>query len=453
MIFSILISIIVAAVLVVVIMTIRGLNKGKTDAKNVTQKIQKKGKSAILKEAEKKLAHDPHNVPALELIGDLYYGEKNWEKIWNVYKTLYDISSAHVEVDVAKCTMRMGIAAFHLDKLEEATKSLLLSLKKNPENFETNFFLAKAFYKAGTYDKAIYCLKKAKVLQPENNDVNELMGLSLFKFQKYRESLPFLKRVLDEKPDDKELLFDMAIAMSECGMGDKALKVFVHLRPDPVYGPQACLEAGKMHERNKDFAGAVKDYEIAMKFADMPENIALQIKYRLGNTRIQMNDIDKGLQVLKQIQATKAGYKDVDQLVARYSELNQNKNLQTYLLSGTSDFVALCRKFISVYYKDAFVKVEDVQVASESVEIVGTIENAKWESKQIFRFYRTQNVIGDIYIREFHGKIRDTKCDTGFCVTMGSFSESAHKYTEGRPIDLIEKEELVKILKKINMFN
>lgn len=453
MIFSILISVIVAAFLVVILMALRGIKKNKEKPNNVTERIQKKGKSAIIKEAEKKLAHDPHNVLALELIGDLYYSEKNWEKVWNVYKTLYDISSAHVEVDVAKCTMRMGIAAFHLDRLEEATKSLLLSLKKNPENFETNFFLAQAFYKAGTYDKAIFCLKKAKLLAPDNNDVNELLGLSLFKFQKYRESLPFLKRVLDEKPDNKELLFDMAVAMSECGMGDKSLKVFMHLRPDPVYGPQACLESGKMHERVKDFANAVKDYEIALKLENIPENIALQIKYRLGTTCIQMNDISKGLQYLKQIQAQKTGYKDVEQLVSRYSELNQNKNLQTYLLSGTSDFVALCRKFISVYYKDAFVKVEDVQVASESVEIVGTIENSKWEAKQIFRFYRTQNIIGDIYIREFHGKIRDTKCDAGFCVTMGSFSESAHKYIEGRPIDLIEKEELVKLLKKINMFN
>ena len=122
-------------------------------------------------------------------------------------------------------------------------------------------------------------------------------------------------------------------------------------------------------------------------------------------------------------------------------------------MSGTSDFVALCRKFITTYYKDSFVKVEDVQVSSETVEIVCAIENPKWESKQLFRFYRTQNVIGDIYIREFHGKIRDAKCDQGCCVTMGSFSESAHKYTEGRPIDIIEKDELVKILKKINMFN
>lgn len=452
MIFSVLIAVIVAAVLVVVIILVRG-TKRKTLVQDVSQRIQKKGKSAILKEIEKKLARDPHNVNALETIGNIYYSEKNWEKVWNVYKTLFDISTAHVEINIAKCTLRMGIAAFYLQKNEDAIASLMTSLKKEPENFDCNFYLGQALYNAGTYDKAIYCLKKARIIQPENIKINALLGQCLFKAQKFRDSLPFLKKVLDEHPDNKEILYDMAVAMSEVGMGDKAIKVFMHLRPDPQFGAQSCLEAGKIHERNKNFQEAVKDYEIALKLQNVPDQIMLQIKYRLGNTWIQLNDISKALIYLKQVQAIKSGYKDTDQLVARYSELNQNKNLQIYLMSGTSDFVALCRKFITTYYKDSFVKVEDVQVSSETVEIVCAIENPKWESKQLFRFYRTQNVIGDIYIREFHGKIRDAKCDHGCCVTMGSFSESANKYTEGRPIDIIEKDELVKILKKINMFN
>lgn len=452
MIFSVLIAVIVAAVLVVVIILVRG-TKRKTLVQDVSQRIQKKGKSAILKEIEKKLARDPHNVNALETIGNIYYSEKNWEKVWNVYKTLFDISTAHVEINIAKCTLRMGIAAFYLQKNEDAIASLMTSLKKEPENFDCNFYLGQALYNAGTYDKAIYCLKKARIIQPENIKINALLGQCLFKAQKFRDSLPFLKKVLDEHPDNKEILYDMAVAMSEVGMGDKAIKVFMHLRPDPQFGAQSCLEAGKIHERNKNFQEAVKDYEIALKLQNVPDQIMLQIKYRLGNSWIQLNDISKALIYLKQVQAIKSGYKDTDQLVARYSELNQNKNLQIYLMSGTSDFVALCRKFITTYYKDSFVKVEDVQVSSETVEIVCAIENPKWESKQLFRFYRTQNVIGDIYIREFHGKIRDAKCDHGCCVTMGSFSESAHKYTEGRPIDIIEKDELVKILKKINMFN
>lgn len=452
MIVSILIAVIIALLLVSIMVAVKSM-KRKDEKTDVSQKIQRKGKSAILREAEKKLAHDPHNVSALEMIGDIYYSEKNWEKVHSVYKTLFDISAAHPEVDLVKSTLRMGIASYYLEKYEDAASTLMYCIKKAPDIFDVNMYLGKTLVKLNTFDKAIYCFKKAKVIQPENNEVNELLGTSLFKYQKYRDCLPFLKRVLDENPSNKEILFDMAVAMTECGMGDKALKVFSHLRPDPNYGAQSCLEAGKMHERVKDFTSAVKDYEIALKLQNVPEQILLQIKYRLANTYIAMNDIAKALSYLRQIQLAKPQYKDVDALVARYSELNQNKNLQTYLLSGTSDFVALCRKFISAYYKDALIKVEDVQVASESVEIICEVETAKWEARQIFRFYRTQNVIGDINVRDFHGKLRDAKCDTGVCITMGSFSESAHKYTEGRPIDLIEKDALTKILKKINMFN
>lgn len=449
MLIPVLIAIIVACVLIVLLMVIRGGKKGKN---GVNDKIQKKGKSAIMKEIEKKLAHDPHNVESLEALGDIYFSDKNWEKTYSVYKTLYDISSAHIEVNVAKVTLRMGIAVFNLQKYDDAMNFLMLSLKKNPEDFDANYFLGKTFYIKEVYDKALYCLKKARMLRPDSMEVVELVGMSFFKMSKYRDSLPFLKKILDAQPDNKEILFDMAVAMSECDMQDKALKVFMHLRPDPQFGAQSCFECGKMHEHVKNYQAAVQDYEIALKLQNVPEQLLLQIKYRLASMYIALNDIPKGLAVLKQIQAAKANYKDVDSLVLRYSELNQNKNLQTYLLSGTSDFIALCRRYIQAYFPNCFVKVDDVQVLSECVEFIATVQSNKGEEKDIFRFYRSQAVIGDIYVREFHTKVRDTKCDFGLCITMGSFTESAHKFTEGRPIDLIEKEQLLKTLKKVNMF-
>lgn len=452
MVFSVLIAVIVAAVLVVFLMMSKIVAQ-KHKNSNLIEKVHKKGKSALVKEAEKKLVKDPHNIPALETIGEIYYQDKNWEKVWGVYKTLYDLSAAHIEIDVAKSTLRMGLSAFYQNRIEDAVNVLMVTIKKDPDNFEANLVLGKVLLQKNIIDKAAYCLKKAKTLMPENNEVNALLGKCLFKMQKYRESLQFIKQALEESPDNKELLYDMAVAMSECGLSEKALKVFIHLRPDPEFGPLSCLEAGKMHERVKDFQNAIKDYEIALRHQNMNEQLAIQIKYRLGNTYIAMNNISQGLVYLKQVQMMKAGYKDTDSLVSRYAELNQNKNLQIYLLSGTSDFVALCRKLISVFFKESFVKIEDIQVTSGFVEIVCNAENVKWESKQIFRFYRTQNIIGDLYIREFHGKIRDTKCDNGVCVTVGSFSESAHRFVEGRPLTLVEKDELTKMLKKITAMN
>ena len=452
MVFSVLIAVIVAAVLVVFLMMSKIVAQ-KHKNSSLIEKVHKKGKSALVKEADKKLVKDPHNIPALETIGEIYYQDKNWEKVWGVYKTLYDLSAAHIEIDVAKSTLRMGLSAFYQNRIEDAVNVLMVTIKKDPDNFEANLVLGKVLLQKNIIDKAAYCLKKAKTLMPENNEVNALLGKCLFKMQKYRESLQFIKQALEESPDNKELLYDMAVAMSECGLSEKALKIFIHLRPDPEFGPLSCLEAGKMHERVKDFQNAIKDYEIALRHQNMNEQLAIQIKYRLGNTYIAMNNISQGLVYLKQVQMMKAGYKDTDSLVSRYAELNQNKNLQIYLLSGTSDFVALCRKLISVFFKESFVKTEDIQVTSGFVEIVCNAENVKWESKQIFRFYRTQNIIGDLYIREFHGKIRDTKCDNGVCVTVGSFSESAHRFVEGRPLTLVEKDELTKMLKKITAMN
>lgn len=453
MIIPILIVLIVLALIVVVLIIAKGSNKKDTSGKKLSNTIQKKGSSAVIKDLEKKLSHDPHNVNALQTLGNLYFEEKNWEKVWSIYKTLYDISSAHPEVDIAFCTQKMGIAAFFLQKYDEAGNALLLSGKKNPDSFDTNFYLGRTFYEKKIFDKAAICFKKARLISQGNSSCNEYLGLSLFHSQKYRDCLPYLKATLDEHPDNKELLYNMAVAMGECGMGDKALKVFIHLRPDPQFGALSCLEAGKMHERSKDFKAAISDYEIALKLQNIPEQTLLQIKYRCANDYIAINNISAGLTMLKSIQAQRTGYKDVEALVTRYSELNQNQNLQVYLLSGTSDFVALCRKIIQIFYKDAFVKVEDVSVASESIEIICSIESNKWEAKSLFRFYRTQTVIGDIYVREFHSKMRDAKCDNGVCITMGSFSEGAHKYTEGRPVDLIEKEQLSKMLKKINIMN
>ena len=109
----------------------------------------------------------------------------------------------------------------------------------------------------------------------------------------------------------------------------------------------------------------------------------------------------------------------------------------------------MCRNLVKIFHKNSFVKIVDVSVITDSIEILCEVENAKWEDKELFRFYRNSGSIGELYIRDFHAKIRDTKCDKGYCITSGSFSEEARKFIDGRPIDLIEKAQLMKFLKLV----
>ena len=185
MIISVLIAIIVAALVLVILMSVKGSPKGKNKG-DVSAQIQRKGKSAIIKQAEKKLAHDPHNVESLELLGKLYYDEKNWDKVYGIYKTLFDMSSSQVGIDRAKMAMIYGISAFQLDKTDEALNALMVSMKQNSDVFETNLFLGKTLFKKGILDKAMACFRKAKIIEPENIEVIEYMAMTFVKMQKYK---------------------------------------------------------------------------------------------------------------------------------------------------------------------------------------------------------------------------------------------------------------------------
>ncbi|WP_432965629.1 tetratricopeptide repeat protein [Treponema sp. OMZ 840] len=419
-------------------------------SKNSRQKKQKpKSRSSIIRTAEKRLSQDPRDPSALLPLSDLYYKEQQWEKAFPLLTTIAEIIPVYPEIDVFQTALRLGICSVKLGKLAEALKSLSVARRKEPDNFETNFYLGQAFYLNKDYDKAVPFFKKAASSGKDVPELFEYLGLSLYKGRLFREALPYLKRALDAKPESKELLFSMADSMHACSMGDKALKVFMHLRADPEYGARSCLLAGGIHSFSNQNAQAIQDYEIGLKHTEAPLDVLTQIRYNLAQIYLQENDMVKALNLLQTIQITVPGYKDVRALISRYQELSQNNTLKTYLMATNSDFVALCRKIVSVFYSKATVRILSVDAKPDVAEIQTEIETVKWEDSVVFRFYRNTGSTGELYIRDFHGRIRDLKAGRGICITAGTYSDDAKKFVEGRPIDLVDKAQLLKIFTKL----
>ncbi|WP_191015138.1 tetratricopeptide repeat protein [Treponema zioleckii] len=442
-----LIAIVIVVAFLALILTVATRGGGSKKKKG-----KQKGRAAIIRDASRKLSQDPHNPDGLIPLSELYYNEHAWDKAYPLYETMMSIAPAHKEIDAFTSCLREGICAVKLNKLPEAMKGLVLAYNMNSQDFEVNYYLGYACYKNNSFDKAVPCFKKALALRPEAPNLNFFLGLALYKNKHYKECLPYLKRALDENPENKEALFSMADAMNESGYGDKAMKVFMHLRPDPVFGAKSCLEAGITHSKMNQYDKAIQDFEIGLKHENIDPEIAIDLRYRLALAYFATKGLSKGLNLLKEIMAINPSYKDVPQLVARYQELNQNKNLQVYLMASSSDFVALCRRIVMIFYANqrASVKIVDLSVTPECVEVLTNIDFIRSEEIHIFRFYRSTGSISDLYIRDFHAKVSDTKADKGICFSVGSFSDEARRYAEGRPIDLVEKEGLIKILKKVD---
>lgn len=445
---GIVLAIVVAAALIILLMVFSGMKK-KTYVAKGSNRNKNRSKSAIIKECTKKINQDPNNVHALIDLSEVYFEEQDYEKAMPLYNRLFDLIRVHPEIDRQKVAVRHGICCYKMGKTDDAGRSFVYILKEDPKVYLANLYLGKVFYDKKNYEKSVMCLKRAYVFNQSDEDLLEYMGKSLYELKKYKDAAGFLRKALDSNPLNKEIMFILACCLREINMYDKALKIFLHLRLDPEYGPESCLASAFIHEKTLMPEKAVQDYEIALKIETIPKEKKVVIMYKLAASYIQKHDIAKALSLLKQIQSLSPGYKDVDILIKRYQELNQNSNLQVYLLSNINDYSTLCKKFVLNYYQDAKVKIEDLQISSEGVDVMCQVFSDKWEDLELFKFFRSTGAVGELYVRSFHAKMRDTKCERGFCVTAGTYTEECRKFVEGRPIDLIDKQKLITILKRI----
>ena len=445
---SYLIAGVIMIALVAVLTLFMGKNGGSTKEKKNTNN---RNKAQIIKEANRKLAKNPHDPAGLIPLGDVYFSSQIWDKAYLIYNDLSKLDSKSGFVNLGECFLRLGICALQLGKNPEAVQALVSAYKINSVSFENNFYLGKAMFNQKLYEKSVPLFKKAILAKPESTGVYFFLAQSLYFAKKYRECLSFFKKALDEDPANKEALFNMSDAMFQEGRGDRAIKIFMHLRADPVYGARSCLRAGVFHTRINDLNAAIQDYEIGLKHENEPSDIRVEIEYNLARCYFEKKQIAKGLMLLKSIRNSVQNYKDVNSLINRYQELSQNSNLQIYISANSNDFVTLCRKFILTKYKNSNVKIQNIENDSLYTDILAEIFAATWQDVVLFRFFRTTGSVGEIYIREFHEHMGDVNAERGFCVSAGIFSEESKKYIEGRPIDLIEKTELTKILKQISI--
>lgn len=424
---------------------------GSKKTKKVNPKNAGKARTAALKEAQKKLARDPNDASALEVVGDTYFSSNLWDKAFPIYDKLSKLGVKDGHVDIVKAFLRAGICCMKLEKYPQAIQFYTSAYKLNSVDFEVCYNFGIALFKSNIFDKAVPLFKKAVLINPEAPGINMYLAKSLYNAKKFRESLVSFRKVLDEDPHNKEALFFMSDAMAQEGHAEKALKVFMHLRADPVYGPRSCLQAGLYHKKVNNTDAAIQDFEIALKHAEIEQNLKMDIQYNLARCYLEKAQIQKGLMVLKSIRSTNDNYKDVNALIGRYQELSQNSNLNVYVSSGTGDFVNLCRKIITTLYRNSQIRFQNIETEVLYTDILAEISSAKWEDVALFRFFRTTGTTGEVYVREFHSHMQDVKAARGFCFSAGTFTQEGHKYIEGRPIDLIEKTGLIKTLKQVTL--
>jgi tetratricopeptide (TPR) repeat protein len=445
----ILAAVVVLIVGVVAVMLITSRSKtGKADGMDGKGS---KNRNALLKSANKKLAQNPRDSEALNTVGDIYFRDGEWEKAYKTYGALLELSAGGTPLNEFEVHLRYGISTLKIGMNDEAYKGFSSAHAIQPNNFEVNYNLGAMEFDRKNYERTVQLLSQARKVDPEHAPTLRLLGHALFRLKKPKDAMSFIRKAIDLAPDDKESLYTLAECYYEANQTDQALRIFSHLRADPVMGASACLLSGSINMEARQNEKAIQDFELGLKHQNVKPETLVEIRYKLANCYLQQNDIAKALPLLKQIRLENTNYKDVSMLIGKYQELNASQNLQIYTMAPSADFVALCRKVVMNYFPRAKVKITNIQVnKNEWADILAEVDTAKWQDVIMFRFIRSTGSVGELVVRDFHAHLKDVKAGKGVCITVGAFSEEARRYTEARLIDLIEKDKLTVLLNSLD---
>ncbi|MBA7679514.1 hypothetical protein ES703_87811 [subsurface metagenome] len=440
--------IVVAAIVLLsatVVLFIRKDSSRIKEKKKRKKRIRAKDREAILRAANKKLAQNPKDPHAHLSLADLYFQEKNHELALKYYKVCIELCATVPQIDEFEVTVRHALSALNVKNYEEAYKSFMIARTLNGEGFEVNYNLGYLEYIRKNFQKSASYLQKARLLNPEHVETNRYLGHSLFRIKKYKDAISTLRRAIEYEPENKNTLFTLAQSHFELTQYDFALKIFSHLRTDPVLGSNAALYSGTIHLNNKQYQKAIMDFEIGLRHEGIAKEIALELKYRMAASYLCEGDIPAAINTWKEVQEIQPDYKDIKDNLRKYQEINTNRHLQIFLLASASEFVTLCRKIATAYFPKASTKLLDISLhRSEYVDILADVNTRQWDELVLYRFIRSTGQIGEFMLRELYARIKELKAGRGICIAPGSFSDSARTFVEARLIDLVEKEELLK---------
>ena len=128
--------------------------------------------------------------------------------------------------------------------------------------------------------------------------------------------------------------------------------------------------------------------------------------------------------------------------------------LQIFLLASNPEFLALCRKIVTHFFEKAKVKISSISLnKSEFADILSEVHTKHWEDIVLFRFIRTTGTVGELIVRDLYASCKEHKADRGYCIIAGDYSDSAKQFVEARLIDLIDKNQIKQLFKRINIGN
>lgn len=413
--------------------------------------LVKQGKfSAAIRVGKQVTAKDPRNAEAHYYLGQSYLGEGRPELALMELKKVNEIGNFEGYCREADFRNQLSQLFMQFNQQEEALKEQLLLVKLEPKVAQHYYFVGGLFEGRNNTEKATDFFRKAIELDPKHSEAHYRLGQILYRGKHPVEAKAELEAAIQYDSENYKAFYYLGRILKENHDYVGALLSFEKAQRDPSLKIKTLVERGSCYISLNTLDKAVNELERANRLiSNEASTEALYSHYFLSLCYEKMRQFDKAVEQWEKVYARNPSFRDVAEKLSQYQDLRVDDRMKDFLTASQDNFQEICKEIVNTLELSP----RDIQEIPNGCQIIAVEHESKWRASrtmpQLIRAYRIPEMLDLSTIRAVHEDMKKMNVMRGIVIASTRFSRSAVEFAETRPIELIDKEKLQKLLQKV----
>jgi tetratricopeptide (TPR) repeat protein len=419
---------------------------------SIERLIENGNVKSALRQAKSLLARNERNIDAHYLLGECYRHENRPDLALVEYKFIINAARFTHSVTERRVRERLGEMYLQLGQLDEAQKEFILLSKLDPENYELYFKIACLFEERDYTDSAISHYRKVIAINPGYGPAHFRLGTIYFKKNALKEAGQELQLAAKIDQDNHAPYYYLGKIARLTGDRNGALAFFDKALSDRELRQRTYLERANIYVVEKAYEDAVDDLLKAIEIGEKETTVIMAVRYMLARCYESLDDLRNAVEQWEWLYEKKPNYADVEAKLSLYGALRADDRLKDYLIAPGDKFGQYCEHIIMLL---------GLKVNQEVSSNTDVREYTAYDTERglmqggsnlcVVRLIRTTDPVGYEDTRGLYDMMRKLNATRSIYVTASKFTKNAVEFSQIRPVDLVEKEELTKLLQQISI--
>ncbi|RME90562.1 MAG: tetratricopeptide repeat protein [Candidatus Hydrogenedentota bacterium] len=384
------------------------------------------------------------------LLAEAYNAQKNYPKAMLEYKQVLKINKFSGKVKEAQVRSRLAKLYLAQNNLDEAKKEYLILTKLDPTNADNFFQVAKLFDEAGVPDKAVPYYKQALKINPAHAEAHYRLGVIEYTAGNTTEAKRALTEAVKLDPNNLSAHYYLGMTLKSLKDYEWALKEFDTAARDDKLKAKALLGKGLCYIEKDQMQNAIAEMEKGLSVAPKGSDTEMNLRYFIAAAAERLRDFHTAIAHWERLHDMNPKFRDVAEKLKMYDEFRTDDSIKDFMIASPGKFEMISRKII----EHLGLNIVDLQVINDSeVHCLAMESDVKFRNtkrgQQVIYILRTTDPIPEKTVRALHEEMRANGATRGMCLTTSEFTTQAELFAQSRPIELVDKKEIVKILRAV----